>query len=212
MGHRTGFYGLHLARHLTAAGFVGVGVERDGHFGLWGIGHRPIPGRGLIRLPPKACPRRRAGLGWGIRQRRRAPLGPKARGRDAPQRIAQHPLRCLKGIRAQGPAVSLWPENAPASSDRALRPFFCGEADRQPAAKVTAMKCQFNCRRPRPVRRRLFAIGPATDGRVPRSGDLRMCQAALAPPRLCCQRLRWRSIADGGPEADTGKRRFETGA
>ena len=46
MGHRTGFTAGTLARHLATAGFVGVGVERDGHYGLWGIGHRPVPAMG----------------------------------------------------------------------------------------------------------------------------------------------------------------------
>lgn len=43
MGHRTGFTAGTLNRHFATAGFVGVGVQRDGHYGLWGIGHRPIP-------------------------------------------------------------------------------------------------------------------------------------------------------------------------
>ena len=35
MGHRTGFVATTLARHLAAAGFQNVRVQRDGHFALW---------------------------------------------------------------------------------------------------------------------------------------------------------------------------------
>ena len=38
MGHRTGFVAGTLARHLQAAGFQTVNVQRDGHFALWGSG------------------------------------------------------------------------------------------------------------------------------------------------------------------------------
>lgn len=41
MGHRTGFVATTLARHLQAAGFHGVNVQRDGHFALWGSSVKP---------------------------------------------------------------------------------------------------------------------------------------------------------------------------
>ena len=40
MGHRTGFTATTLARHMQAAGFADVQVQRDGAFALWARGVR----------------------------------------------------------------------------------------------------------------------------------------------------------------------------
>lgn len=42
MGHRTGFVASTLARHLEAAGFQSVRVQRDGHFALWASGVKSL--------------------------------------------------------------------------------------------------------------------------------------------------------------------------
>ena len=44
MGHRTGFVATTLARHLEAAGFQNVRVQRDGHFALWASGVKALVG------------------------------------------------------------------------------------------------------------------------------------------------------------------------
>ena len=41
MGHKTGYTATSLAAHLTRAGFVGIRVERDGHFALWATAVKP---------------------------------------------------------------------------------------------------------------------------------------------------------------------------
>lgn len=54
MAHRTGFTATTLSRALLQAGFVQVGVKRDGRYGLWAIAYRQLQDDERLAVMEKA--------------------------------------------------------------------------------------------------------------------------------------------------------------